>query len=264
MPRDHQEKPQEKPRRMPRWLQVVTWPWRKYREHHRRLSKTLRFIEGLAIALAVALVLREVAIQASWVPSTSMYPTLEKGDFLLVNRLVYLFNDPKPGDIIVFRHLTRDPRTLAQVETDFIKRCVAVPGEYFKFQGGFLWKDDDADHSDAKPLDESAYLEQPYIGKTYLPKPWETEFGSGKPFEEGVWYEVPEERYLMLGDNRTRSADSRYWGYLARENIKGKAFVIYMSFAGPEGQEEQMLLDLLDIPHYVANLRLGRIMNMVR
>jgi len=249
---------------MPRWLQVVTWPFRKYREHHRRLSKTLRFFEGLAVALVIALVLREVAIQASWVPSTSMYPTLEKGDFLLVNRLVYLFNEPEPRDIIVFRHWTYDPRTLAEVETDFIKRCMAVPGEYFSFHGGFLWKDTDADHSDAGPLDESAYLRPAYIGKTFLPNPRETDFRSGEPFEDGVWYQVPEDRYLMLGDNRTRSADSRYWGYLEGDDIKGKAFVIYMSFAGPEGENEQMNLELLDIPFYVTHLRLDRMMDTVK
>jgi signal peptidase I len=253
-----------KKRAMPRWLQVLTWPFRKYREHHRRLSKTLRFFEGLAVALVIALILREVAIQASWVPSTSMYPTLEKGDFLLVNRLVYLFNDPEPRDIIVFRHWTYDPRTLQEVETDFIKRCMAVPGEYFRFHGGFLWKDDDADHADARPLDESAYLQPPYIGKTFLPKPWETDFRSGEPFEDGVWYQVPADCYLMLGDNRTRSADSRYWGYMAKDDIKGKAFVIYMSFAGPEGTNEQMYLDLLDLPYYATHLRLDRMMDTVK
>jgi signal peptidase I len=251
-------------RGMPRWLEVISWPFRKYREHNRRLPKIARFFEGLAIALFIALFLREMALQASWVPSTSMYPTLEKGDFLLVNRLVYLFNDPEPGDIIVFRHWTYDPQTLREVETDFIKRCVAVPGEYFRFQGGFLWKDSDADHAAARPYDESGYLRPAAIGKTYLPKPWDTNFRSGEPFEPGVWYRVPEDRYLMLGDNRTRSADSRYWGYLEKDKMKGKAFVIYMSFAGPEGEHDQMFLDLLDIPHYLTHLRLDRMMDTVK
>lgn len=263
MPRNGEES-ERKARKAPRWVEIITWPFRRYSEHHRRLSKTLRFFEGLAIALVIALILREVAIQASWVPSTSMHPTLRKGDFLLVNRLVYLFNDPEPGDIIVFRHWTYDPQTLREVETDFIKRCVVVPGEYFKFDNGLLWKDSDADHSDARPYDESGYLTAATIGKTFLPKPWNTTFRSGEPFEPGVWYRVPEDRYLMLGDNRTRSADSRYWGYLAKDRIKGKAFVIYMSFAGPEGEQAQMFLDLTDIPFYLTHLRLDRMMDMVR
>lgn len=235
----------------------LLWPFRAYKAHTRRIPKWLKFVEGLAIALVVALILREVAIQASWVPTGSMKPTLLEGDFMLVNRLVYLFRDPVPGDIIVFRQTQYDIFG-NEVSTDLIKRCVAVGGEWIKLEDGYVWKDDDADHSDIdEPLDETAYLGPGVYGHTYTYPVY-----GGDKFEEGVWYEVPEDKLVMLGDNREHSADSRFWGYLDEDDIKGKAFVIYMSFEGHK-ESNQMMLSLKDIPYYLANIRWDRLMDMI-
>lgn len=236
---------------------ILAWPFRAYRLHTRKIPKWLKFVEGLAIALAVALILRATVIQASWVPSGSMKPTLLEGDFMLVNRLVYLYRDPEPGDIIVFKHVQRDFYG-REMETDLIKRCVAVGGEYFKLEDGYVWKDDDADHADVdEPYDETTYLGPGIYGHTYSYPAY-----GGDWFEEGVWYEVPEDKLVMLGDNRPHSADSRFWGYLDEEQIKGKAFVLYMSF---EGHKEggQMMLSLADIPYYLSHIRWERLMDMV-
>ncbi len=246
-----------------RWWQKLlspfTWLRDKYRAHASKLPKSLRFIEGLVIALLMALLLRWLAINASWVPSGSMRPTLLEGDFLLVNRLVYLFRDPEAGDVIVFNHRSFDPYSGQFTEVDYIKRCVAIPGDYFMIDEGYVWKDDDADHSELPDsFDEADYLVTGILGhtETYPDK-------GGDVFKEGVWYEIPPEKYLMMGDNRGNSMDSRFWGYLDRTDIKGKAFVIYLSF---EGHKEwgQMMLNLTDLPYYLTHLRWDRMLDVIK
>lgn len=235
----------------------LRWPFRAYKAHTERIPKWLKFVEGLAIALLVALILREVAIQASWVPTGSMKPTLLEGDFMLVNRLVYHFRDPEPGDIIVFEHTQYDIFG-NEIAADMIKRCVAVGDEWFKIEEGLLWKSADGDlDAVVEPYDESAYLGPGVLGHTFT----YPAYGRDK-FVEGEWYQVPPGKLVMLGDNREHSADSRFFGYVDEDDVKGKAFVLYMSFEGHKVYN-QMTLSLKDIPYYLANIRWDRLMSMV-
>ncbi len=169
-------------------------------------------IEGTAVAILLALFIRAFFVQAYKIPSSSMEPTLLVGDHLLVLKCAYgfriplvgryllEFSHPKRGDIIVFVY-PRNPKK------DFIKRVMGLPGERIQV------------------IDRKVYV-------------------NGKPIEDpwGFWAKgtvlrpnfgpviVPEGHYFVLGDNRDNSMDSRYWGFVPKENILGKALIIYWSW----------------------------------
>jgi signal peptidase I len=140
-----------------------------------------------------------------YIPSASMVPTLEPGDWVLVNTLAYLSTPVRIGDIVVFR---RPPADTTLGIDDLIKRVVALPGQTISVSGCKLFVN-------AKEEDQS-----------YLPKGWQD------PSSEycTVWttnlpnpYRVPADDYFVLGDNRKDSYDSRYWGPLPSSYIVGKA-----------------------------------------
>jgi signal peptidase I len=159
---------------------------------------------GLAFgaALVIALLLRLFVFQASWIPSGSMRPTLVEGDFILVNRLAYLVREPKRGEVVVFR---RD-------EEDYVKRLLALPGDRFSFADGYL-------AVNGERVDERAYLAKGAWGRTR----------GGERFG-GEEHLLPTDCYLVLGDNRNSSDDGRgSLGYVRRDEIIGKAFMVYLS-----------------------------------
>lgn len=150
-------------------------------------------IETILWALVLALVLRALVIQAFWIPSGSMIPTLLPRDRVFVAKFWYSFADPKRGQIIVFRY-PLDPKR------DFVKRLIALPGETVEIVEGTVL-------IDGEPLQE------PYVKNHDS-----LSFGPLK---------VPEGHYFMMGDNRPHSQDSRFWGFVPEANIKGPAFIRY-------------------------------------
>ena len=126
----------------------------------------------------------------------SMLPTLQEGEYVIINKLSYYLEDPDRGDIIVL-HFPNDR------SRDFIKRVVGVPGDHVEVSNGVV------------KVNRIA-LDDPYI--------------TANPSYTGSW-DVPEEHYFVLGDNRNNSSDSHNWSFLPREDIVGKAWVIYW---GPE------------------------------
>jgi signal peptidase I len=186
-------------------------PARPVRPGRRELS-TVVLVLG---ALALAFVVKAVLAQAFYIPSGSMIPTLEIGDRVIVEKLSYRFGEPERGDVVVF-HRPGVARPGGPVQAlreflqglgllqpdaniDLIKRIVGLPGETLKLQGGVLFVN-------GRPLPE------PYA----LPDP--RDYGPVR---------IPRGQYLMLGDNRTNSDDSRFTlGFVPRENLVGKAFVI--------------------------------------
>lgn len=178
----------------------------------RREVSTVVLVIG---ALALAFVVKAVLAQAFYIPSGSMIPTLQIGDRVIVEKLSYRFGEPDRGDVVVF-HRPGVPRPGGPVQAlreflqglgllqpdaniDLIKRIVGLPGETVKLQGGVLFVN-------GRPLPE------PYA----LPDP--RDYGPVR---------VPDDHYLMLGDNRTNSDDSRFsLGFVPRSNLVGKAFVI--------------------------------------
>ena len=155
------------------------------------------WLHSIVVALLLTLVIRTYVVQAFKIPSGSMRPTLLEGDKLFVNKYVYRFEAPKRGDIIVFRYPS-DPKK------DFIKRLAGFGGETVEIRDGKVT-------IDGKALDDPASF-----GKfTYY---------NHDPFggpNESV--RIPEGAYYVLGDNSANSTDSRFWGFVPKRNVLGKA-----------------------------------------
>ena len=192
---------------------------------HKSFFRELPFL--IAVAIVIALLVKTFLVQAFFIPSESMEPTLHgcagcRGDRVLVNRLVYRFRKPRRGEIIVFGgHRTGPDRRNAvhkfvdflteglgvtkPSNTDFIKRIIGLPGETVMVKDGTVT---------ITRVDRKKFkLVEPYLSKIHDDRP----FG---PFT------VPKGRYFVMGDNRTMSEDSRYGlGTIAFGEIIGKAFV---------------------------------------
>ncbi|MBP3488720.1 MAG: signal peptidase I [Roseburia sp.] len=163
------------------------------------LREILSWVIPFAAALVVALLLKNYVIINADVPTGSMENTIMPGNRLIGNRLSYLKDGPKRGDIVIFRYPDDE-------EELYVKRVIGLPGETVDIRDGHIY----IDGSDA-PLTED-----------YLKEEWTVATGD-------YHFQVPEDSYLMLGDNRNDSWDARYWNntYVQREKILGKAVVIY-------------------------------------
>ena len=171
------------------------------------------YAESIVVAVILALVVRTFFVQAFKIPTGSMQPTLMVGDRILVNKVVYgipvpftswrfpKVREPQRGDMIVFQ-APDDPHR------DFIKRLVAVGGDEVEIRDLRLW-------INGRPLtDPPKFRELVYYNRG--------PFGQlGKPVK------VPPRQFFFLGDNSASSRDSRYWGFMPKSHIIGKAFVIY-------------------------------------
>jgi signal peptidase I len=196
-----------------------------------RKSTAREYFESICVAVILALFVRTFVVQAFKIPTGSMENNLLIGDHLLVNKFVFaptlsaseqavLPIDPiERGDIIVFKY-PEEP------ERDFIKRTIGLPGETVELRNKKVYIDN-------KPLDE------PYVHFLFPP-----DDGNGEGAPEFTDFDVrrqygpvtvPAGHYFMMGDNRDNSQDSRYWGFLPREYIKGKALFVYFSFAEEPG-----------------------------
>jgi len=160
----------------------------------KKLPLPLDFLLQLLVILALVFgVVKPFVMEAFWIPSGSMIPTLEIGDRVLVNKFIYRFMEPKRGDIIVFRSVDNS-------KEDLIKRVVGVPGDKIAVRGGKLFMN-------GKPQKE------PYTNKK-LPD---------RSFYAKTT--VPKNHVFVMGDNRANSADSRVFGALPEKNIEGEAFL---------------------------------------
>ena len=181
-----------------------------------RYWPTIReYTVSIGIALAIAFFLRFFFVQAFTIPSASMVPTLQIGDYLLVNKLLYgirvpvsgtrymSFFEPERGDIIVFVYPV-DPNK------DFIKRVIGVPGDVIEIRKKQLFRNGEIVDREDEPY--AQYGSRPGERDNYGPET------------------VPEGHVFVMGDNRDNSSDSRTWGFVPYENIIGKAFVIYFSW----------------------------------
>jgi len=197
----------------------------------RKKSKFREYLEVIVISVVLALIVRTYVVQAFRIPSGSMEDTLLVGDFLLVSKFIYRFTDPKPGDVIVFKY----PLDLKR---DFIKRCVATEGQTVQII-------DKALHIDGKPVKnppQSKFIDPRIYGAGFSTR---DNFGPVK---------VPAGQLFVMGDNRDNSRDSRYWGFLDKKLIKGRAFIIYWSWESEPGDPELAKLEgpfLLALPKFL-------------
>ncbi|MDK2925873.1 MAG: signal peptidase [Bacillota bacterium] len=161
-----------------------------------KMQKVLwEYVQSILLAFALALFIITFVVQSFIVTGPSMEPTLRSGERLLINKFIYRFTEPKPGDIVVFHPAAR-PRD------DYIKRVIAVAGQTVEIRDGKVWVD-------GKAQDEP-YLSEPTYGQ----------FGPVR---------IPQGRIFVLGDNRNNSQDSRYpeVGLVPLKSVIGKAVLRY-------------------------------------
>ncbi len=188
-------------------------------------------VETVVVALIIALVVRAFLFQVFWIPSASMQPTFDINDRIIVERVsfgipnplydmndspVFLFNIPnplfnkdiplsgsrhivewrRPGrfEVVVFKY----PKDPVDIRRDFIKRVIGLPEEEIEIKNGMVYVDN-------QPLEESHSM-------------FRDDFNMRK-------IKVPVDSYFVMGDNRPDSADSRYWGFVPKENLIGSAFI---------------------------------------
>jgi signal peptidase I len=221
--------------------------WRKRRkiflkERAKRRGPLLEWLDTIVSVTVTVFLIRTVAVEAYRVPTGSMEKTILPGDFLLVNKFLYgvrtpewigvpftdlgfdlpvyrfpSFVEPDRGDVIVFKY-PRDP------EINFIKRCVALPGDTLEIRNKQLYI-----NGDVSTLDSRAQ----FVSERIMPAGYNDQrispAGMGNKDNYGPVI-VPPDQFFMMGDNRDNSEDSRFWGFLPRENIVGKAWIIYFSW----------------------------------
>jgi signal peptidase I len=204
-------------------------------------STAREYFESICVAVILALFVRTFVVQAFKIPTGSMENNLLIGDHLLVNKFAYaptltrieetlLPIDPiRRGDIIVFKY-PEDP------ERDFIKRVIGLPGETIELRNKKVY-------IDGKGIDE------PYVQYLFTPSDDEGPFDYDVRMQYGP-VTVPPGQYFMMGDNRDNSQDSRYWGFLPAEYVKGKALFVYFSFS--EGASNPL-----------TSIRWGRILHQI-
>jgi signal peptidase I len=216
-----------------------------------RKSTVREYSESIGVAVAIALLLRAFVVEAFQIPSGSMIPTLEVGDHIFVSKFAYGLTipftntkiiqlaEPKRGDIIVFKY------PLDQ-STDYIKRVVGLPGDVIEMR------------------QEELYVNGHAVPRERVPRPYhysDASHGTGPPedHEGELWIEtldgrkhetiqepvrgprdferkvVPAGHVFVMGDNRDNSSDSRVWGTVDRDLIKGKALIVWWSRATSEG-----------------------------
>jgi len=156
-------------------------------------TELLKFV---VVAAVIVLPVRLFIAQPFIVSGESMSPTFENGEYLIVDELTYRLNDPKRGDVVIFRY-PRNPKEF------FIKRIIGLPGETVTIAGGSV--------SVTTGSGEVLALSEPYIVNE----------GNGRDNT----YLLQESEYFVMGDNRPESSDSRIWGVLPRENLIGRALV---------------------------------------
>lgn len=180
------------------------------------LRELLSWVEVMVAAVIISFFLTRVVLVNSVVPSSSMETLISPGDRLFGNRLAYKFSDPERFDVVIFKYPVDE-------EENYIKRIIGLPGETIRIENAKIYINDSAE-----PLKEN-----------YLPEEWVIE-------NDGYEFEVPDDCYLMLGDNRNVSADARYWAeeaydnglvdsvkdgtpyeYVSRDKILGKAMFTY-------------------------------------
>jgi signal peptidase I len=184
----------------------------------KKKSTFREYAEAIIVAVLLALFIRTFVIQAFKIPSGSMLPTLLIGDHLLVNKFIYgirvPFNgkvlvpikEPKSGDIIVFKF----PKDRS---IDYIKRVVGVPGDTIQVKNKKLYRN-------------SKLVDDPHAHFTstiVLP-------AGVSPKDNFGPITVPEGKYFVMGDNRDNSSDSRFWGFVDKRDVLGKAIIIYWSW----------------------------------
>jgi signal peptidase I len=180
----------------------VPEPWRS----------ALDWVLSILLAVAFVLAVKVEVANPYRVPSSSMEPTLHcarpadgcqsgHSDRVIANRFIYRFRDPRRGEIVVFDAPART-RSVCDEGGTFVKRIVGLPGEVVSERHGFVYID-------------GRRLSEPYVEPAL------------RDHRTGSWPRIPPDHYFMMGDNRSRSCDSRSWGTVTRSSLIGPVFLTY-------------------------------------
>ena len=166
-------------------------------------KKALKFIfeyvDSARSASIFALIIVTLIIQTFKIPTGSMIPTLNIGNHIMVNKFIYYFTKPKRGDIIVFVYP-------ANPKKDFIKRLIGLPGETIQIKDGSVFINGEELKS-LQTITERYYYNEGMYGEGLI--------------------KIPDNTYFVMGDNTRNSKDSRFWGFVPKKNLLGKAFFVY-------------------------------------
>jgi signal peptidase I len=252
--------------------------------HRSRVSRadqtTLsEYLESLLVTVILALFGTSFIVQAFKIPSPSMERTLLVGDHLLVNKFIFggrgawyekflPYRQLERGDIIVFKFPYQD-------HPHFVKRVIGLPGDHLKLV-------DQKVYINGKPLDEPYVVHDPAagydplnyafppVGNSLFSSPLQPEWAQDmRNHIQGDEIVVPPNRYFAMGDNRDHSLDSRYWGFVDRDAIMGRPFLIYWSVEASSadyGQStfRERLTSVFDtLTHLPARTRWGRMLHSV-
>jgi len=182
-----------------------------------RKSTVREYFESIVITAIIALFATTFVVQAFKIPTGSMESNLLIGDHLLVNKFVYglqdgfvgkisPYKDLKRGDVIVFKYPLSP-------EVAYVKRLIGLPGDKVEMVGRTV-----------------------FINGQALKEPYTQYIDPGSIYERFGPYNVPEGQYFAMGDNRDNSQDSRFWGFVPRDHIIGKALAIYWSYDTPRDE----------------------------
>ncbi len=158
-------------------------------------------VKTIDTAAILAFGIRTFVAEARYIPSSSMEPTLQINDRLIIEKLSYYFQEPERGDVVVF-----NPTKALEARNfhdAFIKRVIGLPGDTVEVKGG------------------DVYVNNNKLSEKYIAEDPNYDYGP---------VTVPPGEYLVLGDNRNNSYDSHYWGYVPKDKIIGKAFVRFWPF----------------------------------
>ncbi len=225
-------------------------------------SVVREYFESIVIAVILALFVRTWVVQAFKIPTGSMENNLLIGDHLLVNKFIF---GPTPlaigravlpvrpvhrGDILVFKYPEEPDR-------DVIKRVIGLPGEKIELKHKKIYINDQP-------------LEEPYVHFLTPPSSDYQEVTSYDLREQFGPVTVPADKYFVMGDNRDNSQDSRYWGFLPRDYVKGKALIIYWSYeSGREDYLDEGLGASIKrlasvVTHFFTKTRWERLFHQIR
>jgi signal peptidase I len=210
--------------------------WNRYKEISREVNRG--FIAEWTVTIILLLFATTSLVQAFVIPSASMVSTLLIGDHVLVDKLTYApsgslsrsflpYRDVRRGDIIVFRYPI-------DIKQDYVKRAIGVPGDHIKLVNKQLWLN-------GHPVEEPYAIHSSTMIDSYrdnFPGPPNTPLQAPaydmlENHQQNGEVVVPPGFIFAMGDNRDDSSDSRYWGFVPRENIVGTPIVIYWSYDAP-------------------------------
>ena len=178
----------------------------------RSVKKAIEWLAVIVGALLVAFLIKAFLMQAYYIPSSSMTPALQVGDRVLVNKLSYEFGEVSRGDLVVFKRTEVGTGN----KTDLIKRVIATEGELLEISGGEIFITE-------KGGKDRKLLVEPYLAEGVTTQGFA--FEGLCPESEANTCRVPENFIFVMGDNRSGSRDSRYFGPVDIDDIVGRAFI---------------------------------------